>query len=409
MYAISLECLDCGRKYSLDEVVYTCIHCRGLLDIKYDYSSLQEEINKEDLYARKIYTMWRYSEFLPLDMKQSITLGEGFTPLIKSEVLGRALGLKNLYLKLDFTCPTGSFKDRGASIMVSKAKQMNMKIIAIDSSGNAAASVAAYSAKAALKCYVFSPSYASIGKLVQSMAYGATVFTVDGTRKDTYETAKAAYKHFGWYYCGFQTNPYAIEGLKLVAHEICEQLGWAPPDRVVIPVGTGGNLVGCWKGLRELYQLAWIPNLPSLACIQPEGCAPIVKAYKNGLQTIIPVDKPTTVAEGLMIGHPLRGGLVLEGLSETDGVAEAVSDSQIMEAGKLLARTEGVFVEPSAATSIAGVVKLVDEGVISRDETIVCILTGTGLKTSEVYSETVGKTVKIKPGLDDVESFIQRK
>lgn len=279
--------------------------------------------------------------------------------------------------------------------------------MAVDSSGNAAASVAGYAAKAGLKCYVFAPSYASEAKLIQSLAYGATVYAVEGTRKETYETARESYQTFGWYYCGFQTNPYAVEGLKSLAYELCEQLQWNPPDRIVFPVGSSGNLVGCWKGLKELYQLGWIQSLSSLACIQSEGCAPIAAAYKKGAINIIPVEKPRTVAEGLMISHPLKGKLALQALSETKGLAEMVTDDEILKAGKLLARSEGLFVEPSTAVSIAGVMKLVESSLVSKDETVVCMLTGSGLKTQEAYSQIVGRPETVKPGLEAIKAMIR--
>lgn len=407
LYATRLRCLDCGREYGLDEVVYTCPHCGGLLDVDYDYDGISKGIDRNDLETRRVHNIWRYAEFLPLDRGHAVSLGEGFTPLIRAGALGRSIGLRNLYLKLDFACPTGSFKDRGSSMMISKAKQIGVDTVAIDSSGNAAASVAGYSARAGLRCYVFAPSYASPAKLVQSLAYGATVFAVEGSRSDTYETARAAYQRFGWYYCGFQTNPYATEGMKTVAYEVCEQLGWSPPDRVVVPVGTGGNLVGCWKGLKELHELGWIPGLPSLVCVQSEGCAPISRAYRCGSSDVPPVEGSRTVAEGLMITHPIKGSLVLRALSETRGEAETVTDEEILHAGRLLASREGVFVEPSAAVSVAGVIKLAGSGSLLGDETVVCLLTGSGLKTKDVYSEIVGRPLAIKPGIGDLEVKVQ--
>ncbi len=385
-----------------------CPRCGGLLEVNYDYGNLGGEVTKKRLEMRRIRSIWRYAEFLPIDPEYAVTLGEGFTPLLKSKTLGRSTGLRCLHLKLDYVSPTGSFKDRGASTMVSKAKELKVDAVAIDSSGNAAASVAAYSAREGLRCYVFAPSYASPGKLVQSLAYGSKVFAVEGTRRDTYETANAAYRRFGWYYCGFQTNPYATEGLKTVAYEVCEQLDWNSPDRIVIPVGTGGNLVGCWKGLRELHDIGWISHLPSLICIQPEGCAPIANAYKRGIADIHPIERPETVAEGLMIANPIKGKLALKVLSETDGIAETVTDGEIIEAGRRLARDEGLFVEPSAAASMAGIIKLVDRGLISSDETVICILTGSGLKVQDAYSKVIGKAITIRPRIDDVEREISK-
>ncbi|KPV61859.1 MAG: Threonine synthase [Candidatus Bathyarchaeota archaeon BA1] len=408
MFATHMECLECKKTFSLNEVVYTCPYCSGLLDVKYDYEALEVEVSKPKLEARKTYSMWRYSEFLPINVHDAVTLWEGFTPLSRATSLERLVGFKNLYLKFEFLCPTGSFKDRGSSVLISKAKGLGAKEVTIDSSGNAASSISCYAARAQLRCFVFVPSYASTSKLIQIIANGATVFAVEGTRRDTYEIAKKAYENHGWYYCGFQTNPFASEGLKTIAYEICEQLNWNPPDKIVIPVGTAGNLVGCWKGLEELYKIGWIHKIPSLVCIQPEGCAPIAKAHKGKMKEVTPIDKPETVAEGLMIGSPFKGKLALKALEKTRGLAETVSDNQIIEAGKLLAKKEGVFVEPSAAASVAGIMKMVEEGQMCRDETIVCLLTGSGLKTQDFFSKFVEKPIAIKPDINELRKAIKR-
>jgi threonine synthase len=288
--------------------------------------------------------------------------------------------------------------------MISRARQVAQKV-AIDSSGNAAAAVSGYAARAELDCYVFAPAYASIEKLIQSLWYGATVFAVQGTRLDTYETTKAAYQQFQWHYCGFQTNPYAIEGLKTVAYELCEQHHWQPPDYIVIPVGSGGNLIGCWKGLSELYRLNWIPQLPHLICIQPEACAPISTAYSTQRE-IKPVIKPKTIAEGLMITKPLRAQQVFKALDETKGFAETVTDQEILEASRLLARTEGIFVEPSAAVSLAGIKKLRNAGQFTSSDEIVCILTGSGLKSAKFYANRNLHPIEIAPGIQDLHTYL---
>jgi threonine synthase len=350
-------------------------------------------------------SIWRYKEFLPVQAQSAVTLGEGCTPLIHAPSLGDLLDITQLRLKLDFTCPTGSFKDRGASVMISRARQ-TAKTVAIDSSGNAAAAVSGYAARAGLDCYVFAPSYASIEKLIQSLWYGATVFAVQGTRLDTYETAKAAYQQFNWHYCGFQTNPYAIEGLKTVAYELCEQHQWQPPDYIVIPVGSGGNLIGCWKGLSELHRLNWIPQLPRIICIQPDACAPLSTAYTTQRE-IQPVIKPKTIAEGLMITNPLRAQQVFDALDDTNGLTEIVSDQEILEASQLLGRTEGIFVEPSAAVSLAGIKKLRDAGRLSASDEVVCILTGSGLKSAKFYANRNLQPIEIAPGLLDVKRYMQ--
>jgi len=346
--------------------------------------------------------MWRYQELLPVASNNIISLGEGFTPLVRAERLGETLGMRRLFLKLEYVCPTGSFKDRGSSLLLSKAKESKVTTVAIDSSGNAAASLAAYAAKAGIPCYVFSPSYASIGKLTQAIASGATVVKVAGTRKDTFEAAKMAIARYGWYYCSFQVNPFASEGSKTIGYEVCEQTEWNPPDYLVFPVGTGSGLIGCWKGLKEFLELGLIGSLPSIVCVQPEGCSPIAQAFKQGRE-IVPFEKAETIAEGLMIAQPLKGKQVLSALTESSGLAEAVSDEDIMSAAKLLARLEGVFVEPSSAAAIAGLIKLVSSGNIDHDQRVACVLTGSGLKTMETYSGAFPEPLTIKPSQSEID------
>lgn len=372
----------------------------------YDTKAIAEKIERSDLCSRRIYSMWRYFELLPVDFNKAVSLGEGFTPLLKAEGISKALGAENLYLKLDFNSPSGSFKDRGSSVLASKAKDVGAVALAIDSSGNAAASISAYSAKINRPCYVFTPSYASIAKLVQAHMNGAHVIKIDGTRRDIYEIAEKACREFGWYYCGFQTNPFASEGMKTIAFEVCEQMGWIAPERLVFPVGTGSGLLGSWSGLKMLLKLGWIKESSSMVCVQAEGCAPIAKAHEQGSREIEVVDHPKTIAEGLMIGHPLRGEIVLRALDETRGIAIAVSDQEIYDAAKLLAKSEGLFVELSSAASIAGLRRSLEEGRIDHDERIVCILTGTGLKTIQAYSSLVGQFPEISPSMDHLRKLL---
>jgi len=406
LYAKSLECIACGETYDLAEVIYGCRRCGHLLEVRYDTKAITENIEPSVLDSRKIRSMWRYFELLPVDISKAVSLGEGFTPLVKAERISKSIGAKELYLKLDFSCPTGSFKDRGSAILASKAAQLGATKLAIDSSGNAATSLAAYSARINRQCYVFTPSYASTNKLSQASITGAHVIRIRGTRRDVYETTIRACKEFGWYYCGFQTNPFASEGMKTIAFELCEQMEWVAPERIVFPVGTGSGLVGCWNGIRMMLNLGWIREPSSLVCVQPEGCAPIARAYEHGSRKIEGVDHPKTVAEGLMIGHPLKGEMVLRALEESRGVATAVSDDEILDAAKLLARSEGFFVEPSSAASIAGLRSLIEQGRIDQDERIVCILTGAGLKTPETYRALLQPVPEISPSVDELRRLL---
>lgn len=364
------------------------------------------ELARDELARRTLRSMWRYAELLPVDKKNVVSLDEGFTPLLKASSLERRLGAGSLSLKLELACPTGSFKDRGASLLVSKAKELGVNTLVIDSSGNAGVSLSAYSARAGLMCYVFVPAYASAGKIVQCVVGGAHVIRVEGTRRDTFEITRKAYQRYGWYYCGFQMNPFASQGAKTIAYEICEQFDWSPPDWIVFPVGTGSALIGAWKGFKELHELNWIKRVPSLVSIQPTGCAPIATAYKKHASTIEPVAEPKTVAEGLMIGNPLRGEIVLKAMEETGGCAEDVTDQDILEAGKFLAASEGIFAEPSAAASVAGTIKLLEQGRIEKGERIACILTGSGLKSPESYSRLLAKPRLIQPSLAQLETAI---
>jgi len=400
-----LFCDECGKKLPIDSDMYRCPSCSGMLQIGYDYSKAREIVSRRLFQSRSQFSMWRYRELLPIALNNVVSLGEGFTPLVLADRLGQSLGMKKLFLKLEYTCPTGSFKDRGSSLLLSKAREIKASTVAIDSSGNAAASLAAYSAKAGIDCYVFAPAYASVGKLTQAMANGARVVKVEGTRKDTFEAAKMAIAKHRWYYCGFQVNPFASEGSKTIGYEICEQSGWQPPDLLIFPVGTGSGLLGCWKGLKESRELDLVEKLPSMVCIQPEGCSPIATAFKQRKE-ITPVEKPQTIAEGLMIAQPLKGKSVLCALAESQGFAETVSDEEIMTAAKLLAKFEGVFIEPSAAASVAGMIKLVAQGKIDRDQKVACILTGSGLKTLETYSGAFPEPLTIKPTPSEIEKIV---
>ena len=399
-----LFCDECGRKLPIDSNVYRCPSCAGMLQIGYDYSNARKTVSRTLLQSRSKFSMWRYQELLPVTSDNVVSLGEGFTPLVQADRLGESLGLGQLFLKLEYTCPTGSFKDRGSSLLLSKAKEVKANTVAIDSSGNAAASLAAYSAKAGIPCYVFAPSYASIGKLTQAIANEAKVVKVEGTRKDTFEAAKMAIAKYGWYYCAFQVNPFASEGSKTIGYEVCEQTGWQPPDYLVFPVGTGSGLMGCWKGLKESRELGLVEKLPSMVCVQPEGCSPIARAFKQGKE-IVPFEKAQTIAEGLMISQPLKGKHVLSALTESHGQAETVSDEEILSAAKLLAKLEGVFVEPSSAAAIAGLIKLVNSGKIDRDQKIACILTGSGLKTLETYSGAFPEPLTIRPTQNEIDKI----
>jgi len=342
---------------------------------------------------RRLRTLWRFSELLPVDPGKAISLGEGGTPISQLTVEG-----DQLLLKLDFLTPTGSFKDRGSTILISRAKSIGKASVSIDSSGNAAASLSAYAAYAGLKCYVFTPSSASPAKLIQSRATGARVVKVEGSRHDVYGMAKLMSESRGAYYCGFQSNPYALEGMKTIAYEIWEDLAFGAPDWIVLPVGAGNSLLGCWKGFGELARMGFLDKVPRLACVQPECCCPIVDAFDSGRSDVEPSpDEARTVAEGLRIRAPLRGKLILRSLRETRGVACRVTDQEILDAGRLLARA-GIFVEPSAAAAMAGARSLLHRHLLEPGNTVIVYLTGSGLKSPEAYGAVEPITLRATEG-----------
>jgi threonine synthase len=382
----------------------------GRLDIYYDYTTLAEKVTKKTLGGR-LSGVWKYRELLPIQDKRSIvTLSEGGTPLIKAVSLAKKIGLRNLFLKDETRNPTGSFKDRSMTVGASKALEFDARVVAIASSGNAAASLAAYSAKAGLKCYAFVLESAPIAKIAQIRLYGAEVVKAKEIEKGvdpTVQMLRMVVERYGWYPCPSfgPFNPYQVEGSKSLSFEITEQLNWNTPDWVVIPVGSACLFTGVWKGFRDYRNLGLIDTIPKLAAVQATGCAPLVRAFRQGkdLFEIEPWEHPDTVAGGLADVYPWDGDAALSALKDTGGSATAVSDQAILEAQQLLASTEGIFAEPSGVTSLAGLIGLVDEGVVDADERVVVLITGSGLKDPQVVVRRIKEVPIIKPSIEEFE------
>jgi threonine synthase len=387
---------------------------RGRLDIYYDYSALAERINRKTL-SRRASNVWKYFEFLPIKSKKNIVnLEAGGTPLLKATKLASKLGLKHLYLKDETRNPTGSFKDRSMTVGVSKAIEFDVDTAVTASSGNAAASLAAHCAWAGLNCYAFVLESAPEVKLAQIQLYGTKVVRVKRVEKGkdpTVQMLTVSVEKYGWYPCPSfgPFNPYQVEGPKTMTYEIVEELGWNSPDWVLVPTGSGCLLAGIWKGFKDFYNLDFVDSVSRLASIQPEGCAPLVRAFKEESNPfrIEPWDRPTTVAGGLSDAFPWDGDAALIALRETGGTAEAVSDKEILEAQRLLASTEGIFAEPTGAASLAGLIRLVNANRIKKDETVVVLVTGSGLKDPEAVTSRFEKPPTIKPDLRQFESAIE--
>ena len=399
------KCIVCGNEYTIDDVRYTC-ECGGLLEISYDYEKIKENVSRESLRKREI-GVWRYLDYLPVkDSKKIVSLCEGGTPLYKCDNLAKELGLKELYVKNEGANPTGSFKDRGMTMGVTRANELGVNVVGCASTGNTSASLAAYSARASKKCIVLLPSgNVALGKLAQAMFYGAKVIQISGNFDDALLMVRKLAEE-GKIYLLNSINPFRLEGQKTIGFEICDQLNWDVPDRVILPVGNAGNISAIWKGFKEFKETGITDALPKMTGIQAEGAKPIVDAFKKGVKEIIPEEHPETIATAIRIGNPVNYPKALDAIYSSGGLAESVSDEEITAAQKLLARKEGIFVEPASASSIAGLIKLIEMDAIDRDEKIVCITTGNGLKDPDAAIRASERPIEIECDMDILHSVI---
>jgi threonine synthase len=330
--------------------------------------------------------MWKWIEFLPIaDPVNIVTAHEGGTPLYRAERLGGGMGLMNLYLKDETKNPTGTFKDRGASSTISKLKELEVGKIAVASEGNAACSFALYSKLAGIECHAYTPKSVSPSKRMLLEALGAHLTLVEGTIMDAGVKAKEDIEEKGLYNCATFVTPYRHDGKGTMAFEICEELGWRSPEAVIYPTGGGVGLVGMWKAFKAMKDMDWIQSLPRMFAVQPLGCAPIVEAYHRGLRDVEEWMNPHTIASGLQVPKPLAGSLILDVVRDSRGEAVAVGEDEIRRYMDILLRREGLLLEPSSATAFAALSKLIEDKVIDPDETVVVIVTGSGLKTLEEF------------------------
>ncbi len=401
------KCISCGNEYGIDEIVYFCKKCGDILEIQYEQGELSDAL-RDKKWLNKPLSVWRYRRFMPVsDATKIVSLNEGGTGFHSCEHLAKQLGLRELYVKNEGENPTGSFKDRGMTVGVTKAVELGVKSVICASTGNTSASLAAYAAKAGLQCAVLIPSgKIAYGKLSQAMIYGAKVIQVRGNFDESLDVVlKLSEKHRSIYLLN-SINPFRIEGQKSLGYEICDQLNQEAPDRIIVPVGNAGNISAIWKGFSEFHELGLIKALPKMTGIQAAGSAPIAQAIKNGRETIVPVAEPETVATAIRIGAPVSWKKALNAIRRSAGTAETVTDDEILSAQKLLARVEGLFVEPASASSIAGLIKLVENGVIDRDERIVCVTTGHGLKDPDTAVKMSEKPVEVEAEISAIEEAL---
>ncbi len=383
-----LQCVECGSEYPPEPLYRKCIRCGGLLKVVYNYENLR---SRKDLIDKRFFSMWRYHKILPIsDLKNIITLHEGWTPLLRSERLASSLGVSKLYLKDETRNPSGSFLDRGVSVEVSKAIESGYKSLTCGTTGDLGASVSAYSARSGLKAYIFVPKKIDVGKLYQMAIYNAEIYVVN-----SYEEAlRRSEMMFLEAYVISTSNPWYLEGIKTVGYEIVEQMNFILPDHLVLSVGSGALLITIYKAIKELIDLGLTQDdtYPSFHAIQTEAVDPIVRAYEEKTDVVVPLKEiKDTIATDIAISNPVHGKEVLRILRETGGKAISVSDSEILKALAQLARQEGILVEPAGATALAGLRKLIDDGVILRGESVVLVLTGAGLKHPKAIRDTVSQ------------------
>jgi threonine synthase len=363
----NLICTRCNQRFSLEEKIWRCA-CGGLLDIAF-----QPHFPLDEIRQRKP-TMWRYREAIPIfDDKNIVSFDEGFTPLIPVN-----FGAKTVWVKQDHLFPTGSYKDRGASVLVSKIRELGIPSVVEDSSGNAGCAIAAYCAQAKIKCQIFVPQDTSAEKLTQIQFYGARLNKIPGSRENTaHAVLRAAEKN---YYASHSWNPFFFQGTKTFAFEVCEQLGWKVPDSLIVPVGNGTLLLGASIGFNELMAAGLTPKIPKIIGVQAASCAPLYKAFKENSEVIPKIEKKDTLAEGIAIAEPIRGKQILEAVKKSKGAFISVDDLEIKKSIRRLCAM-GFYIEPTSAATIAGLGKYLESS--HPDEIIVSVFTGHGLKTTE--------------------------
>ncbi len=373
------RCPECGRSFPITGPVYRCQDCDYPLEVPVEAGSVA--VLQFTHHGER--GVWRYRQMLPVrDDGSIVSLDEGGTPLLEAAHLGKELGLNHLYLKDETRNPTGTFKDRGTSVGVSFAVERKFIGVGCVSTGNMAISVAAYAAKARKKALVLVPATTPPGKLVPVLSYGTVVVVMDRPYPEIFKTGFEIGRELGYLWL-HSDSPLRVEGQKTCAYELWEQLHRAVPDKVLVPTSSGGNISAIWKGWRELEAMGLIGRLPQMAAVQAEGCSPIVKAFQSGKNDVEAVSEVLTGAHSISNPDPPSGSRALKLLRESDGIAEAVTDREMLEAQSALARKEGVLVEMASAASVAVLAKLVRKGYISREDAVVCVVTGTGLKDME--------------------------
>jgi threonine synthase len=406
-YVINLKCRECGQEYPVSPV-HVCETCFGPLEVNYDYAAMKKAISHKTIEARP-RNLWRYRELLPVESEPTLGLSSGFTPLLHAQRLGAEIGLKRLYIKDDtVNHPTLSYKDRVVSVSITKAIEFGFNTVSCASTGNLATAVAAHAARAGLRCYIFMPEGVEAGKVVGSSIYGAKVITIRGNYDDVNRLCSEIADKYGWAFVNINLRPYYTEGAKTFGFEVAEQLGWKLPNHIVVPTAGGTILPKVAKAFKELKEVGLIRSSEcKIHSAQAAGSAPVIHALHKGTDLITPV-KPNTIAKSIAIGNPADGFYVLRAVRESGGWGESATDPEIIDAIKLLARTEGIFAEPAGGTTLAVTLKLINQGRIKADESVVVSITGNGYKTIEAVAQSIEQPEVIEARLRDFDALFER-
>jgi len=405
-YVKGLRCRECGGETPIAPL-HVCDTCFGPLEVAYDYAAIKRVMTRELIESRP-RNLWRYRELLPVDGEPRIGLWSGMTPLVRADRLAAVFGVKELYVKDDsVNHPTFSYKDRVVSVAISKAIEFGFDTVSCASTGNLANSVSAHAARAGLNCYIFIPDDLEQGKVIGSTIYGPRAVAVRGNYDDVNRLCSEIADKYGWAFVNINVRPYYTEGAKTYGFEIAEQLGWKLPKHIVVPTAGGTILPKVAKAFKELRDLGLVDGDFKIYSAQASGCAPVIHAIHKQTDLIAPV-KPNTIAKSIAIGNPADGFYVLKAVRESGGWGESVTDQEIVEGIQLLARTEGIFTEPAGGTTVAVTKKLIAQGRIPRDESIVISVTGNGYKTLEAVLDTVDQPFRIPARLGDFDALYER-
>jgi len=402
-----LRCRECGREYKI-EPIYVCEFCFGPLEVVYDYDSIRRVLTREKIESRE-KNIWRYRELLPIEGEPTDAINTGFTPLIKADNLAKAIGVRRLYIKDDtVTHPTLSFKDRVVAVALQRAREFGFDTVACASTGNLAHSVSAHGAKMGFKRFIFIPASLEKSKIVASLVYEPNLVAVNGNYDDVNRLCSEIANRYNWAFVNINIRPFYAEGSKTHGFEIIEQLGWRAPDAVVVPCASGSLMTKIWKGFKEMKEVGLIDEVNTrFYAAQATGCSPIVRAIKEGVDVIKPV-KPNTIAKSLAIGNPADGYYAVKVVNESGGYGEDVTDEEIIEAMKILARTEGIFAETAGGVTLASAIKLIKNGKIDREACIVLCITGNGLKTQEALVGYTTEPYYIEPNMGSFEGILKK-